>query len=512
MPAVEGEHSRQARVASDDRPVEIDDAEDVQPIRHAPDPKLPSADEVEEHRCMHIPYRDWCKWCVMGRGRGLQHSRALASFVAIVGLDYFFITRGGLWMRKELSDDYPRTAEGEAKLDEDRATGDIVKCLIVRCLQTKVLFAHVVPYKGASEDRFVAQLVVADIEWIGHTKLIIKSDNEPALQTLVVQSLERARLQCDGIDTISQEHPAKYDSQSNGGVEVGVMLIRGLFRTHKLCFESRIGKFVPIDHAVIPWMLEHTSLVLNARQKGPDGLTAWARCRGRAFNQRLLGFGENVLYKLPMKGPQAAPDGNMGAKWADAVFLGYHRNSNSYIVHHSTGIATSRSLSRKPDKERWCADTVAKLQSTPWSLHERPEPEVRFHEPASGTHSGAEPATAAPPALRRMRINKADLDKYGYTVDCPQCRHTEEHGHARSGSVHTDACRQRIMAELSKDPVGQQRIATYDERLTRSMAEHVERSDARTHGQARVASDHRNELGMPMPLSQPSRADALGGA
>ena len=59
MPAVEGEHSRQARAAPDDDAVEIDDAEDVQPMRLAPDPKLPSAEEVEEHRCMHIPYRDW---------------------------------------------------------------------------------------------------------------------------------------------------------------------------------------------------------------------------------------------------------------------------------------------------------------------------------------------------------------------------------------------------------------------------------------------------------------------
>ena len=58
MPAVEGvEHEN----------IEIDDAEDVQPIRRAPGPKLPSSEEVEEHRCMHLPYRDWCKWCIMGR-------------------------------------------------------------------------------------------------------------------------------------------------------------------------------------------------------------------------------------------------------------------------------------------------------------------------------------------------------------------------------------------------------------------------------------------------------------
>ena len=56
--------------------------------------------------------------------------------------------------------------------------------------------------------------------------MIFKSDNELALRTLVEQALERARVQCRSLASISQEHPPAYDSQSNGGVEVGVELIR----------------------------------------------------------------------------------------------------------------------------------------------------------------------------------------------------------------------------------------------------------------------------------------------
>ena len=48
--------------------VVIEDDEDVEQIKVASDPKLPSQQEVDEHRCTHVPYRDWCKWCVMGRG------------------------------------------------------------------------------------------------------------------------------------------------------------------------------------------------------------------------------------------------------------------------------------------------------------------------------------------------------------------------------------------------------------------------------------------------------------
>ena len=47
----------------------------------------------------------------------------------------------------------------------------------------------------------------------------------------------------DSVTTISKEDPAPYDSQGNGGIEVGVMILRGLFRTLKLCLEARLGKF-----------------------------------------------------------------------------------------------------------------------------------------------------------------------------------------------------------------------------------------------------------------------------
>ena len=57
---------------------------------------------------------------------------------------------------------------------------------------------------------------------------------------------------------LSKEEPAPYDSQSNGGTDVGVMLIRCLFRTLKLCLESQVGRYVPVGHAVVPWLLEHT--------------------------------------------------------------------------------------------------------------------------------------------------------------------------------------------------------------------------------------------------------------
>ena len=82
-----------------------------------------------------------------------------------------------------------------------------------------------------------------------------------------------------------------------------------------MCLESTIERRIPEDHALIPWLLEHTCLIPNACVKDPDGLTAWYRVRGRNFHRQMAGFSEQVFYKLPGKGPLSKPDGNMGTRW-----------------------------------------------------------------------------------------------------------------------------------------------------------------------------------------------------
>ena len=71
---------------------------EAEPLTTAPSPTMPSAAEVEEHRITHIPYRSWCRECVMGRGLGEKRGRDYQREhkMAIVGVDYFFITDRGV--------------------------------------------------------------------------------------------------------------------------------------------------------------------------------------------------------------------------------------------------------------------------------------------------------------------------------------------------------------------------------------------------------------------------------
>ena len=377
---------------------------EVDPLRPARDPGQPTLKQIEEHRRAHLPYRLWCKWCVLGRGRGLQHRRSTGSDIPVVGVDYFFMTKGGLQRRDELI--YEQTADGNAKLQEARVKGEIVKCIAIRCSSSKAIFGHVVPCKGLDEEGWVAETVARDIAWLGHTKAIVKADGEPALQALARRVLEIARVECPDMESLSQEDPPRYDSQANGNIETGVRLIRGLFRTVKLCTEARVDKYIPVDHPITAWMLEHICLLHNSMVKGEDGLTAWHRVKGRPFGQQLLGFAESVLYRHPSKGPRHAPDGNMGALGGQGIFLGYNMFSSTFRVYTEDGPLEARSITRRPESDRWNGEELAGVRTLPGADKE-PRQRSRLDQPATAT--GPTTDEVRPTQLREMRINLSDL-------------------------------------------------------------------------------------------------------
>ena len=131
--------------------IEDEPEEEAADLKHATNVASPSADDVERHRVTHYPYRSWCKQCVMGRGVGRGHAKSASeSSVPIVGMDYFYVTKEGVRRREELSKEL--SGEGDEAIAQARDKGEVLKCLLVRCLQSKNVFAHVVPQKGNDED------------------------------------------------------------------------------------------------------------------------------------------------------------------------------------------------------------------------------------------------------------------------------------------------------------------------------------------------------------------------
>ena len=52
----------------------------------------------------------------------------------------------------------------------------------------------------------------------------------------------------------------------------------------------------------------------------------------------MVGFAEQCLVKLPIKGPQHDAEGNMSPRWKQGIFVGYSRDSNAYVFYTPEGM------------------------------------------------------------------------------------------------------------------------------------------------------------------------------
>ena len=95
--------------------------------------------------------------------------------------------------------------------------------------------------------------------------LLIKTDNEPALKALreeVTRKLE------NGIIPVA---PPVKESQSNGAIENGVKVFKGLLRVHLLALERKMDGYIPSAHPLMAWLVEHVADLMTKYFQGNDG-------------------------------------------------------------------------------------------------------------------------------------------------------------------------------------------------------------------------------------------------
>ena len=70
--------------------------------------------------------------------------------------------------------------------DTDEGEGShTTKVLVAKCQKTQCVFSHVVPQKGIDPRRYVVDRHAQDVVWLGHARVILKSDNEIAILKLL---------------------------------------------------------------------------------------------------------------------------------------------------------------------------------------------------------------------------------------------------------------------------------------------------------------------------------------
>jgi hypothetical protein len=151
----------EARAGEEVPPPPTQPEEEGREVRNRRPARGPTAEELRVHRLTHWPFRSWCPDCVAGRAKDWGHPQREKKEreVPTVHLDYCF----------------PRDHEG----------GDSVATIVGKDDLSKMSISHVVPRKGADHEWVVKQLV-RDLQRMGHHgRLVLHSDQEPALVDLL---------------------------------------------------------------------------------------------------------------------------------------------------------------------------------------------------------------------------------------------------------------------------------------------------------------------------------------
>ena len=307
--------------------------------------------------------------------------------------------------------------------------------------ETGMVFAHIVSKKGPDPE--VINQVLSDMEILGHRDIVFKSDQEPAM--VAVQ--QEIRLRRPGT---ALENSAIGESETNGMVENAIRRVTGLTRTLKSALESRIGKQVPNNSSVIPWLVNHAANIINYFGIGEDGKTPMQKAKGVNNVRELPEFGELVLY-IP-SGARAAKS-KMDARWEFGVFLGVSPRSSEVLVENNGQVSRVWSIRRLPEDRRWDVEAILRNKEAPVR---GAEIKVTMEEMAP-----IAPPPPRPETILDFAVRAKDIAAYGFTPGCKGCRAMWTGGRQQA---HDASCRKRIMETLMKTTEGQDRIKLDKER------------------------------------------------
>ena len=116
---------------------------------------------------------------------------------------------------------------------------------VMKHVQTSMLCAHAVPRKGLI-DTYGADELTEDVEKLGFSEIILKSDGEAALIN-IQKEVQRRRQKGQ---TILENSPVG-DSRVNGHAERAVQSIAAQVRILKKALENRVGIKLSSNHAEV---------------------------------------------------------------------------------------------------------------------------------------------------------------------------------------------------------------------------------------------------------------------
>ena len=195
--------------------------------------------------------------------------------------------------------------------------------------------------------------------------------------------------------------------------------------------ESRYGKKLGGNHPAAPWLVRYSAQVMNRGKVGSDGKTAQRRLKGKDFRRDVAEFGECIMYlKLESEGKDKGE-----SRWREGIFLGIRDESGEIVVGTNEGTVKARTLRRYGrEEDRWNEKCWDKICGVPWECIPGKRgielvPDVKDEVDRCGGE-GEEPMKGEDreAGIRRYRIMRGDVKKYGGAPGCRSCEQAIRRG------------------------------------------------------------------------------------
>ena len=331
----------------------------------------------------------------------------------------------------------------------DHPGGESVPVLVGREKRTKMMLAHVVPFKGGGVDWLVGQMI-RDFRKTGvHGKIVLKSDQENPILDMLNDVCKQRGKESDSAVTLV-ESSLKGESQSNGIAERVVQDLEEGVRTHKLDLEAKLKTTVRKSRPCISWMVENVADIINKFKIGHDGRTACERLKGKTYNKGVIHEFWSVILHWILEKPQG---GMMMERWVQGVWLGKRFTTDEHVIGLENGkVVRTRNVRPKSLECGWKFDEIDKIKGQQWdpnvTLTYEKLAQERF--PRIGDPTPAEEEYVHTP--RSHMIKKADLTKAGgWTSGCRKCEAMKEGDQSRTNLAHSAECRARVAETLADD-------------------------------------------------------------
>ena len=126
--------------------------------------------------------------------------------------------------------------------------------LVAKDRQKRVLRAGVIPQKG--KHWYGVKIASGIVDSLGYKRIILKSDQEPAIKTLRESVVRRVRALSGMEVQIVPDMSPVGESQSDGE-EVAIKFIQGQIRTMRLQLQARYKRIIVDNHKAIIWLVPY---------------------------------------------------------------------------------------------------------------------------------------------------------------------------------------------------------------------------------------------------------------